>query len=118
MDYNQLGKNTTEVKTDGIVLHDVPSALDFMMSVQYQQDASNVIIKKENLTEEFFDLRSGLAGKILQKFVQYDVKLAIVGDFSVYSSQALQDFIYECNEGHHIFFVSDVEEAMQKFNRS
>lgn len=118
MKYKTLGNNITEVISDDIVMNDVSSALDFMMTIQYDQDSTKVIVRKENLTEEFFNLRSGLAGQILQKFVQYSVKLAIVGDFSVYSSKALHDFIYECNEGHHIFFVPDVEEAMQKFDRS
>ncbi len=42
-------------------------------------------------------------GEILQKFVTYKAKLAIAGDFSVYTSKSLKDFIYESNNGNHIF---------------
>ena len=64
-----------------------------------------MIIDKSNITEEFFDLKTKLAGEILQKYVNYQVKLAIVGDFDGYSSKSLKDFIYECNNGKHVFFV-------------
>jgi len=58
-------------------------------------------------------LKTGLAGEILQKFSNYYVELAIVGDFSKYSSKNLQDFIYESNKVGRINFVSSVEEAKE-----
>jgi hypothetical protein len=41
------------------------------------------------------------------------LKLAIVGDFSGYTSRPLKDFIYESNNGRDIFFVSSEKEAMR-----
>ena len=34
------------------------------------------------------------------------MKLAIIGDFSGYTSKPLRDFIYESNNGNQVFFVS------------
>jgi len=61
-------------------------------------------------------LTTKLAGEILQKFINYDVKLAIVGDFSVYTSKSLKAFIYECNKGKDIFFLSDENQAIGKLS--
>ena len=53
-------------------------------------------------------------GDILQKFINYQVKLAIVGDFSVYENQSLRDFIYESNKGKDIFFLPNEQQAVEK----
>ncbi|MNC73477.1 hypothetical protein D3C75_1246860 [compost metagenome] len=62
-------------------------------------------------------MKTRLAGEILQKFINYSVKSAIVGDFSVYSSKGLKDFIYECNNGRDIFFLSTEEEAIERLSK-
>jgi ABC-type polysaccharide/polyol phosphate transport system ATPase subunit len=42
------------------------------------------------------------------------MKIAIVGDFSVYQSKSLKDFMYESNKGKTMFFVSTEKEAVEK----
>ncbi len=76
--------------------------------------AEAVIVHKKNIDERFFDLRSGLAGEMLQKVVNYKLRLAIVGDFSVYDSKSLQAFVYESNKANTIVFVSTVEDALKR----
>ena len=61
--------------------------------------------------KDFFDLKNGIAGEILQKFSNYRVSLIIVGDFSKYASKSLNDFIYESNKGRHINFVASTTEV-------
>ena len=85
-------------------------ALDIVGNSIYK-GAYQIIIHEQGLTPEFFDLSSGLAGEILQKFSNYNSELAIVGDFSKYTSQSLQDFIRESNQKGAINFVSTIEEA-------
>lgn len=60
------------------------------------------------------NLKTGLADDVLQKCVTYGVKVAIVGAFAKYNSQSLQAFIRECNRGRQIFFMSDLQMALQK----
>ena len=81
-----------------------------LMANAYYNECAGLIIKKEFLPESFFDLKTKIAGEILQKFSNYNMKMSIVGDFSVYKSRSLRDFIYECNNGNLIFF-KDTEEA-------
>ena len=73
---------------------------------------------KKSIIEDFFILSSGLAGEILQKFINYGGKIAIYGDFSKYTSKPLKDFIYESNKGRDVFFVTTKEEAIQKISKS
>jgi len=66
----------------------------------------------ERLDPAFFQLRTGLAGEILQKFVNYRVRLAILGDFTqpAADSTALRDLIRESNSGRTTWFLPDVAE--------
>ena len=86
--------------------------LDMMASAQYQCECIGMVLYKESLNESFFDLKTGLAGEILQKFSNYRFKLAIVGDFSHYTSKSLKDFIYECNKGNMVYFKEDLDSAL------
>lgn len=88
--------------------------LDIMASAQYNHDCTGLIVYKDSLGDSFFDLKTGIAGEILQKFSNYRMKLAIVGDFSSYSSKSLRDFIFESNKGNCISFVSSLEEALDR----
>lgn len=102
------------VSSDSKVITDVNSALDLLMSAKYEAGTECIIIDKRLIIEDFFILSSGLAGEILQKYINYGGKIAIYGDYSHYTSKPLKDFIYESNKGKDIFFVSTIEEAIQK----
>lgn len=104
------------ISSDKILIRDIQSALDLMATIQYETGSIRLILHKSAFCEDFFQLRTKLAGEILQKFVNYGVKLAIVGDFSVYTSKSLQDFIYECNQGKEIFFLPDEKQAIEKLS--
>lgn len=103
------------VKSNEVLLKDVQSALDLMATVQYETGCSYIILDKSSICEDFFDLKTKLAGDILQKFVNYYVKIAIVGDFSGYTSKSLNDFIYESNNGKDVFFLANEAQAAEKF---
>lgn len=96
------------------IITDGQSALDFMMSVQYETKCSSIAVNKEALTEDFFILSSGVAGEVLQKCSNYHIQLAIYGDFSKYTSKPLKDFIYESNNGKTVFFTATLQEALEK----
>jgi hypothetical protein len=76
-----------------------------------------IILRKEMLDGSFFDLKTGLAGDILQKFSNYDKKLAVIGDFSGFTSTSLKDFIYESNKRNDVVFVDSVEAAVDRFSK-
>jgi len=102
-----------EIISDEIVINDAQAALDLMADASYYQ-ASCIILSEVNLQPAFFELRTGIAGEILQKFSQYSVKLAIIGEFEKYKSNSLKAFILESNRGNQIFFVPDRDTAIAR----
>ena len=100
------------IEDESIVISDEQSFLDLFMTIAYETGENKFIISKDNLTEEFFHLSNKIAGNILQKLINYKMKLAIIGDFSNHESNALNAFIYECNQGNDIFFVESEIEAL------
>ncbi len=109
--------NIEIIKSNDIIIKDVQSAIDFIMTVKYETNCSKIALNKEAVAEDFFILSKGLAGEILQKFINYQTKFAIYGDYSKYTSKPLKDFIYECNNGKDIFFVENEDEAIQMLSR-
>lgn len=101
------------VYSNEIVLLDVQTAMDLVMSVKYETGCSKIVLNKEAVIEDFFVLSKGIAGEILQKFINYQIKFAVCGDFSKYTSKPLKDFIYESNKGKDIFFVPDTDTAVK-----
>lgn len=83
-----------------------------LISAAWEHRATLVVIPVARLSEDFFRLKTGVAGEILQKFVQYRLRVAIVGDISreVGASEALRDFVYECNRGPHIWFAANPDD--------
>jgi hypothetical protein len=119
MKINTVKQNNIEIaviNSDEILIKDVQSALDFMATVQYETGCNRIVLNKSAISEDFFNLSTKLAGDILQKNVNYHVKIAIIGDFSVYTSKSLKDFIYECNKGKDVFFLSDEKQAIEKLS--
>lgn len=80
------------------------------------QGAQWVAIPAERFDDTFFQLRTRVAGDIIQKFVTYRVGLAVLGDISRHTeaSSALRDFIRECNRGRQTWFLADAEELHER----
>lgn len=109
------GKPVAVIESETAVITDIQSALDVMIAARCEGGTERIVIQKEALTESFFILSSGLAGEILQKFMNYGVKCAVYGDFSQYTSKPLQDFIRESNRrGTDVLFAADEGEAVER----
>lgn len=100
---------------DGPVIADERAVLD-VIGDAYGQGAELVAIPVSRLSADFFVLRTRVAGEIVQKFVNYRLRLAIVGDVSehVAGSDALRDFVYEANRGRQLWFVADADELTRR----
>ncbi|HMR20260.1 MAG TPA: DUF4180 domain-containing protein [Sphingobacterium sp.] len=105
-----------EIISDEIIIQNTEDALDLLGNVYYQ-GFDKMIIHQKNLTRDFFDLKNKMAGEILQKFSNYRMRLAIVGDFSTFSSKSLHDFIYESNKGKQVNFVASIHEAFHTLSK-
>jgi Domain of unknown function (DUF4180) len=109
------GMRIWECSADGTVLQTSREAIDVIGEAR-GHGASLAVIPASRLAPEFFQLRTGFAGEVLQKFVSYGVRLAIVGDVSIFSSKssALRDLIRESNRGRDIWFLDDIEDLSSR----
>lgn len=66
------------------------------------ENATNRLLLYEGcLSPEFFELRTGLAGNILQKFVNYSIKVAAVMDLERLGQGRFREMVMEINQGSH-----------------
>lgn len=105
------GCRIAELVSENRIIATAEDGLDLLGNLYYQ-DFDKIIIHEKNITADFFDLKTGMAGEILQKFSTYRVRLAIVGDFEKYKSKSLTDFIFESNTMRQINFVNSTAEAI------
>jgi hypothetical protein len=82
------------------------------------QGADLVAVPLARLAPGFLDLKTRIAGEMLQKFVNYRRRIALVGDVSgaVAASEALRDFVRESNRGRHVWFVADLAELESRLS--
>lgn len=117
-DIEENGVLCVLVESDEPVITDAQSAIDLLMSAQYDVGSKDIVIPKQLIAEDFFVLSTGLAGEVLQKYVNYGGRMAIYGDYSHYTSKPLKDFMYESNKGRDFFFVSTKDEAIAALAKS
>lgn len=109
--HNIDNTKVAEIITDKVILRSTEDGLDLLGNLYYQ-GFDKIIIHEKNITPEFFDLKTKIAGEILQKFAQYQMPLIIVGDFSKYKSKSLNDFIFESNKSQQINFIKDLSDIL------
>jgi hypothetical protein len=114
--HNINDKKIAEIITDEIILKTTEDGLDLLGNLNYQ-GFDKIIIHEKNIIPDFFDLKTKIAGDILQKFTQYQMPLTIVGDFSKFNSKSLNDFIYESNKGRQVNFVTSQSEALKVLSK-
>jgi hypothetical protein len=112
---NPFGDSIAEIRSEEVEIMNAQDALDILVNCTYQ-GARKIIIHEKNIIPDFFDLSSGIAGEVLQKFSTYDAQLSIIGDYEKFSSKSLHDFIYESNKAGRVTFVSSMAEARAKLN--
>jgi hypothetical protein len=102
----------------GPLLGSVQDALD-LIGAAVSQGASVIVVPKERLHPDFFQLSTRMAGEFLQKMVNYRKIFAAIGDFSeeIAQSSALRDLIVECNRSKEIFFLPGMEALTEKLSR-
>lgn len=105
-----------EVISDDVLINNPEEGLQLLVDLYYQ-DFDKIIIREKNIIPAFFDLKTGIAGEILQKFSNYRVRLVIVGEFIQYPGQSIKDFIFESNKGKQINFLDSVELGVEKLSK-
>ena len=109
--YELHGVRVLECVPDGAKLQTYSDAVD-LIGKTFENRATLIVIPVECLNDEFFQLKTRIAGELIQKFVQYRRRLAIVGDISRHlaESSALRAFVYESNRGNEVWFLASLDE--------
>lgn len=104
---------------DGPRLTTEADALD-LIGALWGQEVEWLVLPKARLGDDFLTLRTGVAGAVIQKFVTYRLRLAIVGDISaeLAESDALRDFVRETNAGDSIWFVIDLTALEDRLSKA
>lgn len=101
-----------ELAADGFILNSIEDGTALLGNLNYQ-GYDTVIIDKEHIAPQFFDLSTRLLGEITQKFSNFRIRLCIVGDFNDIHSMSLREYIAESNKGNHVNFFTDSITALQ-----
>jgi len=96
---------------DVLLIENEQDILD-LIGLAGENDTNLMLFHAGNFAPEFYDLKSGLAGTILQKFSNYQITAAIIGDFTNVS-QHFRELIGECNRGNQLRFFEDISQATE-----
>ena len=110
-----IGKTAVAEVAANDMLFTVPEDANDLLGNAYYQGFDGMIISADKISPRFFDLKTRMAGEILQKFSTFQMRLAIVGNFSTFTSESLKSFIYESNRGNLIHFSPTTADAVAWF---
>jgi Domain of unknown function (DUF4180) len=111
------GVRVFEAPAEGPELRSGKDAVD-LMSAASEHRATLIAIPVQRLGDDFFNLRTQIAGEMAQKFVIYGSRVAIVGDISqrIAQSKSLAAFVAESNRGRDLWFVDSLEQLKQRLS--
>ena len=109
--HNLPNQKIAELVSDEILIHSASDGADLLADLYYQE-FDKIILYEKNITPAFFDLKTGMAGEILQKFSNFRMQLAIVGTFENYTGKSFLDFVSESNKGGNIQFAGNIKDVL------
>jgi hypothetical protein len=113
------GHRCISLAAEGPTISDARDAVRLIEQVLGER-ASVVVVPAVRFSDAFFQLRTGVAGEVLQKMMNYRLKLAIVGDVSAHvaESKAFRDLVIEADRGRDLIVVPDVETLRARLGRA
>jgi hypothetical protein len=101
---------------DGPLVRTQDDALDLIATTFVPGGPETIVVPVERLHPDFFRLSSGVAGEVVQKFVNYRRRLVILGDVSAHvaRSDAFRDWVREVDRGRDVLFVADERELRER----
>ena len=89
-----------------------------LLTAAFEAGARTIAIATERLDPAFFELRSGVAGEIVQRFANYHLRLAVVGELPVEAaaSRSFSGFVLEGNRGDGPWFVATLDALAERLS--
>jgi hypothetical protein len=105
------GRTYVASSTPHVMMRNPGDMLD-LLSFGGEHDTNLFLLNETNLDPSFYDLKSGLAGEIVQKMSNNHVRLVIVGSFGSIRSTRFREFLNEANKGTQLRFAEDNDAAL------
>lgn len=87
--------------------HDVVDCISICM----EKDIYTIMLHSDVLSEDFFNLKTRLAGMALQKFINYHVKVAVIIEDEEKLNDRFKEMIMEANKGNNFRTFKNIAEA-------
>jgi Domain of unknown function (DUF4180) len=103
---------------DGSPLRTEQDALDIIGPAMYGA-ADIAVIPVERMDQTVFDLSTRALGEFVQKFANYRLPVAFLGDLAAHAARSspLADFVRESNRGTQVWFLADRRELDDRLDR-
>ncbi|MDF2543146.1 MAG: putative transcriptional regulator [Herbinix sp.] len=85
-------------------------ALD-LIALCWEHEASLLMIHHSALSEDFFHLKTKVAGNLLQKLINYNIKTVAIIPSDISQTERFQEMVLEMNKGNHFRMYGTKEEA-------
>lgn len=113
MNYKLVTENNNkyiEFTSDLSKLSSEKDVLD-CISACMEKDVYTIILYSNMLSEDFFNLKTGLAGITLQKFINYHVKAALIIENEEKLNDRFKEMIMEANKGNNFRTFNNIANA-------
>jgi PadR family transcriptional regulator, regulatory protein AphA len=112
MNYQVVTENNKKyvsITSPGRIIQTEQDGLD-MIGICFENDANLVLIYEGLLSDDFLTLRTGLAGTILQKLINYNIKAAAIINEDKFNVR-FKELVREYNKGTTFRVFNNAEEA-------
>jgi PadR family transcriptional regulator AphA len=105
------GKKLVELAKGEAVIRNERDALE-LAGICGFSGAPRALVHADNLAEEFFDLKTRVAGDVLQKFINYRIRVAAVLSRERIGTGRFSEMVMEANRGDDFRVFDDKEKAI------
>jgi hypothetical protein len=106
------GSKYVRCRTTAVIVRNPNDILD-LLAFGVEHDTSLFMLNELNFDHSFYDLSSGFAGKVVQKFSNYHVRTVVLGSFESIQSNRFREFMAEANKGNQLRFTKEADEALR-----
>ena len=109
MDYKiieKMNKKYIEIKQEIVSESDVLDIIGICIS----NDIKMLVLREKAFSEEFINLKSGLAGTVLQKFMNYHIKVSAIIDKDKIEGR-FKELVYELNKSNNFKVFNNSTDA-------
>lgn len=89
----------------------VQDVLDHLIVVCWEYDVHRIMVDSSCFEEGFYRLRTGIAGDVHQKLLNYRIKTALIITDTRLIRGKFEDFVLETNKGHDFRVFDNKVEA-------